>query len=127
MNPFDFVKSINEKTENLMDRDPECERAYLPFIVNRTFSNFAECVMPANIMNCMNHLDKKMQYDYLYYAIKKKKRFSKWEKSERDEIIEKLVSDYYKVSRVKAREYLSMMSENDKDELIAKTNTGGRK
>lgn len=127
MNPFDFVKSINDKTGNLIDRDPSTEREYNPFIVNRAFSQFADTTMAANTMNSMHHLDKKLQYDYLYNSVKKNKRFSRWIKPERDEDTENMVMEYYKVSRQRAREYMSMMAEQDRDDLAAKTYTGGTK
>jgi len=127
MNPFDYVKSINDKTENLMDRDSNLERGYNAFIVNRSFSNFSDTVIAANIMNSMHHLDNKLQYDYLYYTLKKRKRFSKWLKPERDEDIEQMISKYFKVNRLRAREYLSMMTDADKEEFLIKTNTGGLK
>jgi|LakMenEpi03Aug12_release.lakeMendotaPanAssembly.Ray.scaffolds.fasta_scaffold584807_2 hypothetical protein len=127
MNPFDFVKSINDKTNNLIDQDPDTEKAYVPFIVNRAFSQFPDTVIAANTTNCMHHIDRKLQYDYLYYTLKPRKRFSKWIKPEWDESSEQLVADYYKVSRVRAREYLSMMTEEDREELAKRTNTGGVK
>lgn len=127
MNPFDFVKSINDKTGNLIDRDPNTEREYSPYIVNRALSQFADTVMAANTMNSMHYLDKKLQYDYLYRSVKKSKRFARWIKPEREEDWENMIMEWYKVSRVRAREYLSMMTEQDKEELTAKTYIGGTK
>ena len=127
MNPFDFVKSINDKTGNIIDRDGDLEKSYVPFIVNRAFSQFPDTVIAANTMNCMHHLDRKLKYDYLYNTLKKRKRFSKWVKAEWDEEAEKLVANYYGVSRIRAREYLSMMNESDKEDLLKRTNTGGVK
>jgi Bacteriophage clamp loader A subunit len=127
MNPFDYVKSINDKTENLIDRDTDCEKSYIPFIVNRSFSQFSDTVLLANTMNGMHHLDKKLQYDYLWNTIKKRKRFSKWCKPDWNEEEELMVASYYTVSRSRAREYLSMMDDQDKQYLTEKTNTGGVK
>lgn len=127
MNPFDFVKSINDKTGNIIDRDPDTEKAYVPFIVNRAMSQFPDTVIAANTLNGLHFLDKKLQYDYLYHTVKKRKRFSKWAKPEWDEPSETMVAEYYNVSRVRAREYLAMMTEADKENLAFKTNTGGVK
>lgn len=127
MNPFDFVKSINDKTGNIIDRDPDTEKAYVPFIVNRAMSQFPDTVIAANTLNGLHFLDKKLQYDYLYHTVKKRKRFSKWAKPEWDEPLETMVAEYYNVSRVRAREYLAMMTEADKENLAFKTNTGGVK
>lgn len=127
MNPFDFVKSINDKTGNIIDRDPDTEKAYVPFIVNRAMSQFPDTVIAANTLNGLHFLDKKLQYDYLYHTVKKRKRFSKWAKPEWDESSETMVAEYYNISRVRAREYLAMMTEADKENLAFKTNTGGVK
>jgi hypothetical protein len=127
MNPFDFVKSINDKTETLIERNSDCEREYLPFIVNRAFSQFPDCVMVANTMNTMHHLDKKMQYDYLYYSIKRNKRFSRWVKPVRDNENEELLIEYYKINRVRAREYLGLINTEDLEKIIKKTYIGGTK
>ena len=127
MNPFDFIKSINDKTGNLIDRDPDTEKAYVPFIVNRAMSQFPDTAIPANTLNGLHFLDKKLQYDYLYHTVKKRKRFSKWVKPEWDEVSEIAVAEYYGVSRVRAREYLSLMTEQDKESLFKLTNKGGIK
>lgn len=124
MNPFDFVKSINDKTGNLIDGNEDTERQYNPFIVNRSFSNFADTVLCANTMNQSHHLSKKMQYDYLYNCVKKKHRFSKWHKIEENES-EEMIMNYYKVSRVRAKEYLTLLTEEDITHLKKLTYIGG--
>lgn len=126
MNPFDFLKSINDKTGNIIDRDNETEKHYNPFIVNRALSNFADTVLCANAMNTLNHLPKKMQYDYLYNCIKKKNRFSKWVKSVKTEE-EEMIMNYYKISRTRAKEYLGLITEADIEKLKIITDTGGEK
>jgi len=127
MNPFDFVNSINDKTGNKIDRDFDCEKQYVPFIVNRAFSQFPDTVMAANSMNAFPHLDKKLQYDFLYNSIKKRKRFSRWPKAEWDEETLVMIVEYYDVSKFRAREYLSLMNEDDIEYLKTKTFKGGVK
>jgi hypothetical protein len=65
MNPFEFVKSINEKTGNLLEGNQDLEKAYTPFLVNRGLSFTADTLLAANEMNAAPFLDKRMQYDYL--------------------------------------------------------------
>ena len=62
MNPFEFVKSINEKTGNLIANDQDMERQYMPFLVNRGLSFTADTILAANEMNSVPFLDKKLQY-----------------------------------------------------------------
>ena len=127
MNPFDYVKSINDKTENIIDANPDLEKGYVPFIVNRAMSQFGDTVLVANTMNGMHYLDKILQYDYLYNSVKKRKRFSKWCKPDWNEEEELMVAGYYTVSRSRAREYLAMMTAEDREDLVNRTNTGGVK
>ena len=60
----DFLKSINDTKNNLIDEDDLCERLYSPFIVNRCLSYFNDTILYVNEMNKNSHLDKKLQYDY---------------------------------------------------------------
>ena len=122
---FDFVNSINNKTENLIAADPDCEKIYVPFIVNKAFSQHQDSVLSANEMNVMHFLDKRMQYDFLMGCIKKRKRFGKWVKPEWNEEQELVLCEYYGISRLRAREYLKMMTEQDWEILKEKTNKGG--
>jgi hypothetical protein len=65
MSPFEFVDSIMVTKIDLMDADPNCEKEYVPFIVNRHLSYFPDTVLYADDLNRSTGLDKKMQYDYL--------------------------------------------------------------
>jgi len=126
MNPFEFVKSINFKTGNIIDRDYNTERYYVPFQTNKVFSMFPDTVLCANAMNGLYDLPKKMQYDYFYSCVKKKNRFSKWLKPEQDEFLEKVMS-YYNVNRTRAKEYVSFMVEEDIEIFNKMTHIGGVK
>jgi hypothetical protein len=122
LSPFDFAKSINEKSDNLLHIQPEAEKDYQPFLVNRALSFSSDTVLYANTMNQSPNLDKKLQYDYLFASVRRRKRYDKWIKREEDDLIP-LVSKIYEVSPRKAAEYLSMLSEDQKNEL--RTGYGG--
>ena len=94
--------------------------------MNRGLSFTPDTILAANEMNVVPFLDKRMQYDYLYSTVRKKKRYSKWIKAEQDEI-EDLIVEYYGVSRRRASEYASLMTDKDVAEIKAKTNKGGTK
>ena len=59
MSPFDFTKQIEHGKQNLIDENPELEKEYKPFIVNRALSFSHDMVLYANLMNEYNHLDSK--------------------------------------------------------------------
>lgn len=121
MSPFDYVKTINEKTPKIDDTSE-----YNPFLTNRAFSYFPDTVLYANEMNLFSHLDKDMQYDYLYNKIRQKKRFSKWYKPERDENISFIMTNY-KYSLQKARQVVLALTEEQMEELKRRLDKGGSK
>ena len=88
MSPFDFLNSINNTTINLVDQDEDNINLYNSFLINRSLSYFPDTVLISNEMNRLHHLDDKMQYDFLINIVRKKKRFSKWDKPEQRTDIE---------------------------------------
>ena len=109
MSPFDFVNSITYNKQDLF-QDPQAEKDYVPFVVNRALSYFPDTVLYANEMNCTHTAPKQWQYDFLRNTISKRKRFSKWNK--KDQTPENLaaVQNYYKYSAEKALEVMSILS-----------------
>jgi hypothetical protein len=112
MKPFDFINDINFGKKNLMrktENDELSEKAYVPYITNKSLSYFTDTLLYANEMNKFSHLDNKLQYEFLLNSIRPKKRFAKWHKPEQDDDIE-LVSEFYNYSLPKARNVLSILS-----------------
>ena len=125
MNPFEFVGSINDTKINLMDKDEEVEHKYNSFLVNRSLSYFPDTVIISNEMNRLHHLDNKMQYDFLINIVRKKKRFSKWDKPEKRDDIE-CVKRYFGYSENKAKQVVSLLSESQITTIKTKVSVGGR-
>lgn len=117
----DFMNSINFDKKNVI-RDglsPEAaEKLYPSFIVNRGLSYFPECIFYVNEINLLNIVDRLQHYEYLLYAIPKGKRFSKWGKAEKDDEIIGCIMKKYNYSRIRAKEVLPIMSDNDVEILI---------
>ena len=89
--------------------DEQSEDAYNAFIVNRAFSYFPDTVMQANEVNRRPDMENKMKYDYLFYGIRPRKRFSKWHKNKEDETLS-LIMQYYKYNRTKALECMKILT-----------------
>ena len=104
MNPFEYVTSITHGKKNIMD-SPEKEKAYNPFMVNRSLSYFADTAVIANEMNKYHHLDGRLQYSFLINIVRKRKRFSKWNKPQKHNDID-VVKQYYGYSNEKAEQVL---------------------
>ena len=125
MNPFDYVNAINYSKKDIMvTRDDE--KAYAPFMVNRSLSYFPDTVVIVNEMNKFHHLDSRLQFSFLINIIRKRKRFSKWVKPEVQNDIES-VKEYYGYSNEKARQILSLLSPSQIKQIKEKVNKGGRK
>jgi hypothetical protein len=125
MNPFEYVNSINYTKKNIMDT-PEKEKGYNPFMINRSLSYFNDTVILANEMNKYHHLDGRLQYSFLINIVRKRKRFSKWNKPQKHNDIE-VVKQYYGYSNEKAEQVLPLLSQPQLLELRKKVNKGGRK
>jgi hypothetical protein len=125
MNPFEFLNSINTTKKNLIT-DDITEKAYNAYIINRSLSYFPDSVLAANEMNINHHLDNKLQYDFFINIMRKRKRFSKWEKKKSDGDVE-VIKQYYGYNDLKARQVVSLLSPNQLQELHIKVSKGGRK
>jgi|SRR5210317_929819 hypothetical protein len=121
MNPFEYLNSINYTKKDIM----EDENTYNPFMVNRSLSYFQDTVLAANEMNRLHSTDKKLQYHFYINIVRKRKRFSKWNKPELENDLE-VVKEYYGYSNEKARQALALLSLEQRNELKEKVSKGGR-
>jgi hypothetical protein len=123
---FSYIKSITYDKNNLMvgEELEEAERQYQPFLVNRGLSFFIDTIIYANEMNRMVDLDNRLQYDYLRESIRKRKRFSKWHKADKSEAMD-LVCEAYSCNKTRAREIISLMSDEDVETLKESMYHGG--
>ena len=125
MNPFEYLNAINHTKQNVMV-DDLAEKSYNSFMVNRGLSYFSDTVLMANEMNRYHHIDNRLQFDFFINIVRKKKRFSKWNKPEIVSDVE-VVKQYYGYSNEKARQVLTLLTSDQIDELKKKVYKGGRK
>ena len=125
MNPFKYLNAINYTKQNVMV-DDLAEKSYNSFMVNRGLSYFPDTVLMANEMNQHAHIDNRLQFDFFINIVRKKKRFSKWNKPETVSDVE-VVKQYYGYSNEKARQVLTLLTSDQIDELKKKVYKGGRK
>ena len=124
MKPFDYVNSINTTKKDIMV-DDMTEKSYLPFMINRSLSYFADTVLMANEMNKHHHLENRMQYDFLRNIVRKRMRFSKWSKKDDSNSID-LIKEYYGYNDSKARQVLPLIDKQHLDFIEKKLFKGGR-
>lgn len=126
-NPFDYVNAININKQDLMtgtENDELAEAAYVPFLTNRSLSNFPDTILYANEMNMHHHLDNKLQFHYLINSIRPKKRFSKWAKRQDSESFA-IVKEYFKYNNTKTEQALAILSPDQIKIIKKRLNTGG--
>ena len=118
--PFDYVKSINQKTGYMEDLS-----GYNPYLTNAAFSQHMDTVMLAEEMNQYHWLSPELQYDFYYYGVRRGKRFGFPKKQDVEDNVQ-LVMDYYKYSHTKALEALEILTAEQLDMMRAKLDKGGR-
>ena len=120
----DYLNSINQNKQNLIDQDPLAEKKYPAYIVNKCMAQHLDTVMHANEMNQWVNLPNKLQYDFFINTVRPKKRFSPWDKKDKIDDLE-LVQKYYGYSVEKARQVIDILSRQQLDYIKDKLNTGG--
>lgn len=126
MNPFEYLNCINETKKDVIAEDPDLEKEYSPFMVNRGLSYFYDTVLWANAMNQNHQIPKKWQFQFLLNSIPRKKRFSKWHKRTEEKSL-KLVMEFYGYSSEKAKQALSVLTEEQLKTIEEKLKTGGKR
>jgi len=120
MSPFDYLKAINSTKKDIF----ELEKDYSPFMINRGLSYFPDTVLFANEMNKYYHIDNRLQFDFLINIIRKRNRFSKWNKKFTSSNID-AVKKYYDYSSEKARDVLPLLSKENLKHIKESINYGG--
>ena len=120
MNPFEIIKSISSTKKDVLEN----EKDYNAFMVNRGLSYFPDTVLYANEMNQYHHLDNRLQFDFLINIVRKRNRFSKWNKSIESENIN-AIKRYYGYSNEKARDVLPLLSNENLNIIKGKIFHGG--
>lgn len=126
MNPFDFVNAINQTKQDLFKDDPQADKDYKAYLINRSLSYFPDTVVQANVMNMNSNIPSEWQFQFLLNSIAKKKRFSKWTKADAATDMLLLVQEYYGYSSDKAKEAMRILSDEQLKLIEQKLNKGGR-
>ena len=122
----DWLNSINFNKDNLIEEDPEAISSYPPYIINRCLSGHLDTVLFANEMNKYSNLDKDLQYAFLLYTLRKRKRFSPWLKKEQVNDLD-LVKKHYGYSNEKAKVALTLLTKTQIEHIRNKHDMGGKR
>lgn len=106
--------------------DPE-SGDYIPFLVNRAFSYYPDTILFAEEINELPFVTKRMHYDYYFYAIRPRSRFTKWAKKEDKGEEFQVVQEAFGFSEKKVMEALNVLSEQDVSDIKQLLFRGGTK
>ena len=119
----EYLNAINQTKENLME-DPHYEKKYPAWVVNRALYAHSDMIFLVNEMNVNNHLDNKLQFDFLLNSSRPRKRFAPWLKTSKVDNLD-LVKEYFGYSDQKAQDALTILTDEDLEHIRTKLNKGG--
>lgn len=122
----DWLNSINQTKNNLIDEDLTLEKDYSPYIINRCLSGNLDCIFFANAMNQYPFLSKKMQYDFYINSLRKSKRYSPWIKKNKIEDLD-YIKKYYGYNDEKSQQALKILTQEQLNFIKEKFDVGGNK
>ena len=120
----EYLNAINKTKENLME-DSFYEKKYPAWVINRALYAHSDTVLLVNEININNHLDTKLQFDFLLNSIRSRKRFAPWLKTSKIKNLE-LVKEYFGYSDQKAKDALNILTDDDIKHIRSKLNKGGK-
>ena len=125
LTPFDFVNAISFSKDDLFEDDDGSTSFYNSYIVNRALSFSPDMILFANEMNTHPYIPPRNQFDFLSSTIRKKKRYDKWIKAEKESDDISLIKNYYNYNNEKAKQVLSIVTTEHLDYIKSKLNQGG--
>lgn len=122
----DIIPSILVTGKSVLN-SPDDYKNYVPFVVNKALSFHLDCVLLVNEINIYPSTPKEIQYSFLLNSVRHYKRpYQPWVKKEKLEDI-KLLKEHYKCSDQKAREFLTILTRDQLNEIKNYNNKGGIK
>lgn len=127
-----YENSINTGKQPIEIENQEFK--YEKWRTNSILSQHIDTLFHVNMMNINHHISDKMHYDFLFNGVRKQKRYGK-KKTDQDRKLEKqikeendkirLIQDYYKYNQLRAREALSVLTEEHLEKIRKRIEKGG--
>jgi hypothetical protein len=116
MNPFDMSKNILKKETKLSREIVETDTS--AFMLNKIFSNDMQFCLVANELNRTGFTNR-MVYDCYYHGLPKSGKYIKYssKKAQVDKEI-KYLMEYYKCNQNIAKQYMKLISPEDKAMIV---------
>lgn len=128
----EFYNSINSNKKNIIrnsDSPEKIEKLYPRYIVNKMLSYNIDAVLYVNELNIRSleghNVSNKMAYEFLLNLLSKNNRWSKFTKTEDDDLIN-IIKERCKYTRDKAKDVIKLLSEVEKEAILKSNNYGGK-
>ena len=122
----DYLRAINQTKEDVITKSDAPETAaklYPQFVVARSLSYYPDTVFLINEIN-RYQVENKNHFDFCLNLIPKGKRFAKWAKPEKSDVIKKIV-EVCGLSYDKAKVVANVLSREQIDGLLKDPEYGG--
>lgn len=129
-----YENSINSGKEQLKLNEQEFK--YNQWRTNSSLSNYVDTLLYVNEMNMYHFITNQMHYDYLFNSVRKTKRYGK-KKTKEDKRLEQeikkenekisLIQEYYKYNRIKSKEILNVLNDEQLNYIRKRLEKGGTK
>lgn len=113
--PFDIIKDLSVGKVGLITEDDQ--EQYNPYLTNQAFSYYLDSILLANEMNMSYHLSKFLQHQYYFYGLKKRKRYTKWNKKQH--LYEEEIAKYFSFGLSKAKDAIKILTAIQIKEIVA--------
>lgn len=132
MDLISSLESINNTKKNLIRESASpsvAEKLFPAFPVIRSLSYSYDAIFLANELNVRglreHGVSNLQKYEFLLHVLDKKKRFGKWAKPEKDELIDKIML-VYECNRTRAKEIQVLLDQDGIRKIEAACVVGGR-
>ena len=115
-----FFNSASYKKDDFTEEE---FKEYKPYVMNRMVAQYRDLIMFADEMNRATNLSNEEQYLFYKMLIPKKKRRTLWPTKKKNEDLE-VIMEYYGVSRMKAEDYLKILSDDQIENIKDVFNRG---
>lgn len=123
MTPFEILTIIT-LTKKLPPAE-DIQGSYVPYLINRGLSFYPDTVFHANYMNGSHWVPKVQQFDFFVNSIPSRKRFAKWAKKLKEDENLELIKQYFGYNNEKARKALSLLNEQQIEQIKQEFIQGG--
>jgi len=121
-----FIPDLTTQKKNILKNDHAAEKDLAPFIINKFFSMDSGDIFLSNEMNRYCGLPRRMVYDFYIYGAAKRKRYNKWAKNSKDDLVD-FIKDTLNMSHQKALIAAELIDDVTLDRLKQSRMIGGIK